>query len=184
MNALETKLKQLCLDSPHWMQLELQAFWYGLLSITMELAEQGQHLPVSHLSIKDCLHHADPEFASWPTDWLHPIGAEFLQLTLNFDDQQAFFERLETSFQDTIPVDLNLFTVLAEGETLSAEEWERLYDTLAFIPPEVPPKKNFQQKTRRTHGRRAITPLKRRKATTAHKKHPTVHLVKLNPSKG
>lgn len=180
MQTLETKLKQLCLDSPHWMQLELQAFWYGLLSITMELAEQGGYLPPDKLKVLDCIFHADPEFSSWPTEWLQPIGTEFLQLKLSLEDQQLFFEHLETCFQDTVPVDLNLFTVLAEGEQLSAEEWERLYDTLAFLPPEAPPKKTFQHKTRRTHGRRAITPLKRRKATTAHhRKHTHVQLVKL-----
>jgi hypothetical protein len=172
MNILETNLKTLCLQSPHWMQIELQAFWYGLLSYTMDAAESKQPLDPKELSPEILLQHADPEFQGWPTDWLQPFVTEFTGLTLNFQQQQEFFEHLETLFQDTVPVDLNIFTVLAEGELLTQEQWKRLLDTLAFQPPSAPlPKQKNNGKTKRVQGRRGITPLKRRRAYTAHKKH-------------
>lgn len=181
MNTLQSNLKSLCLQSPHWMQLELQAFWYGLLSYTMEAAENGQHIDPKELSPEVLLQHADPEFDGWPTDWLEPFVTEFTALSLNFQQQQEFFEQLETLFQDTVPVDLNIFTVLSEGELLTEEQWKRLLDTVAFQPPTLMKAQKGFGKTRRTHGRRGITPLKRRKARTAHKKQQsTIHCLKVN----
>ena len=170
MNAIESSLKSLCLQSPHWMQIELQAFWYGLLSYTMDAAENAQPLDPKEFSPEILLQHADPEFEGWPTDWLQPFVTEFTGLSLNFQQQQEFFEHLESLFQDTIPVDLNIFTVLAEGELLTQEQWKRLLDTVAFQPPTnilIPQKSH--PRTRRIQGRRGITPLKRRKAKTYHK---------------
>lgn len=170
MNILESNLKTLCLQSPHWMQLELQAFWYGLLSYTMDAAENAQPLDPKELSPEILLQHADTEFDGWPTDWLEPFVAEFTELSLSFQKQQEFFERLESLFQDTIPVDLNIFTVLAEGELLTQDQWNRLLDTVAFQPPSKPlPKQKGHGKTKRVQGRRGITPLKRRRAHTAYK---------------
>lgn len=183
MEALQSNLKSLCLQSPHWMQIELQAFWYGLLSYTMESAEMNHPLDPKELSPETLLQHADPEFESWPTDWLKTFIAEFTALSLNFEQQQEFFEQLETTFQDTVPVDLNIFTVLAEGEMLTEEQWKRLLDTVAFQPPTLMKSQKGFGKTRRTHGRRGITPLKRRKARTAHKKQQsTIHCLKVNHS--
>ena len=172
------KIKHLCLVSPHWMQIEFQAFWYGLLSITMELIEDNKYLPESQLNIENCLQLADPEFSVWPTDWLKCFGTEFLSLNMNLEEQQKFYGQIETIFLDTIPVDLNIFTVLAEGEELTEDQWERLYDTIAFMPPAV--NKLLHQKTKRVHGKRGLTPLKRRKANTFHKTHH-VHILKLPP---
>lgn len=180
MNTLESNLKTLCLQSPHWMQLELQAFWYGLLSYTMDAAEHSQPLDPKELSPETLLQHADPEFDGWPTDWLQPFVTEFTGLSLNFQQQQEFFERLEALFQDTIPVDLNIFTVLAEGELLTEDQWKRLMDTVAFQPSSNPlSQQRGQHKTKRVQGRRGITPLKRRKAKTFHKpRHQHITFVK------
>jgi hypothetical protein len=180
MNTLETNLKTLCLQSPHWMQLELQAFWYGLLSYTMDAAEHSQTLDSKELSPEILLQHADPEFDGWPTDWLQPFVTEFTGLALNFQQQQEFFERLEALFQDTIPVDLNIFTVLAEGELLTQDQWKRLLDTVAFQPPSnLIALQKGHGKTKRVQGRRGITPLKRRRARTAHKpRHQHITFIK------
>ena len=181
MNNLESNLKTLCLQSPHWMQLELQAFWYGLLSYTMDSAESNQPLDPKELNPQTLLQHADPEFDSWPTDWLQPFVAEFTGLSLSFNQQQEFFERLDSLFQDTIPVDLNIFTVLAEGELLTSDQWVRLLDTVAFQPSASPlPKQKGYGKTKRVQGRRGITPLRRRRAHTAHKKqNASIHCLKI-----
>ena len=170
MNAIESSLKSLCLQSPHWMQIELQAFWYGLLSYTMDAAEANLPLNSQELSPEILLQHADAEFDGWPYTWLQPFVTEFTALKLTFDQQQEFFEHLEALFQDTIPVDLNIFTVLAEGEILTQDQWKRLLDTVAFQPPSNPlqPQRGYG-KTKRVQGRRGITPLKRRRARTAHK---------------
>ena len=181
MNTLESNLKALCLQSPHWMQIELQAFWYGLLSYTMDAAENAQPLDPKELSPDILLQHADPEFDSWPTDWLQPFVTEFTGMSLSFNQQQEFFERLESLFQDTIPVDLNIFTVLAEGELLTQDQWSRLLDTVAFQPSASPfPKQKGYGKTKRVQGRRGITPLRRRRAHTAHKKqNVSIHCLKI-----
>ncbi len=180
MNTIEAQLKSLCLESPHWMQLELQAFWYGLLSHTLDAAENNVDLSHLQLTAEQVLLHADPAFEGWPTDWLEPYVLQFLELRLSFDEQQTFFEHLETLFQDTVPVDLQIFTVLSEGETLTEDQWVRLMDTLAFQPPSPMVSSKGFAKTRRTHGRRGITPLKRRRVRTLHKKPTsTIHCLKV-----
>lgn len=161
-----SSLKTQALESPHWIQLELQGFWYGLLSWSLTCLEDKVVPVKSDITVAELLQHADQEFEGWPTDWLEPSIKEFLDLGLSYDQQQDYLTSLEQVFQDSVPTDINIFTVLANGDTLTAEQWERLYASLAFKNPVLPPKKH---NTRRVHGRRAITPIKRRKAFTRHK---------------
>jgi len=166
MLSFLTSIKTQALESPRWIQLELQGFWYGLLSWSLTCTEDKVTPDKSDITVAELLQHADQEFESWPTDWLEPSIKQFLDLGLSYDQQQEFFSALEQVFQDSVPVDINIFTVLANGDTLTIEQWERLHAALAFRNSPEPPKK---QNTRRIHGRRAITPIKRRKAFTRHR---------------
>lgn len=166
MQTLLSSLKTQTLESPRWIQLELQGFWYGLLSWSLTCTEDKVVPVKSDITVTELLQHADQEFESWPTDWLESYIKEFLDLGLTYDHQQEFFSGLEQVFQDSVPTDINIFSVLANGDSLTAEQWERLHAALAFRNPPEPPKRIA---TRRIHGRRAITPIKRRKAFTRHR---------------
>ena len=167
MQSLLSSLKTQTLESPRWVQLELQGFWYGLLSWSLTCTEDKLIPLAPDITVLELLQHADQEFESWPTDWLEPCIKQFLDLGLTYDQQQDFFSGLEPVFQDSVPVDINIFTILANGDTLTEDQWERMYATLAFKNPPEPSKK--KQATRRMHGRRALTPIKRRKAFTRHR---------------
>jgi hypothetical protein len=180
MDKLEKELKDTCLIAPHWMQLQLQAFWYGLISWCITCVEDKRPANLADITIQQLLDAADPEFASWPTDWLHPIATQFLAHNFTEEELHTWFDTLDTIFRDTVPTDLDIFTTLADGNTLTEEQWSRLYEAIAFLPPQTT-KAIKHQKTRRTHGRRAITPLRRRRALTYHKPHqPTTHVIKLS----
>ena len=180
MDILEKELKETCLVAPHWMQLELQAFWYGFISWCITCAEDKRPASLADITIQQILEAADPEFASWPTDWLQSIAAQFLSHNFAEEALHEWFDKLDTIFRDTVPTDLDIFTTLANGGELTEEQWVRLYDALAFLPPQTV-KQVKHQKTRRTHGRRAITPLRRRRALTYHRPHQHgAHVVKLS----
>jgi hypothetical protein len=179
---LETELKTICATLPHWQQLLIQGFWYGLLSYSITFAEEGRDILASPPTVTEFVQHADTEFVSWPTEWLQPMATEFLQRRLNVQQLNGWFDQLDTIFRDCIPTDLDIFTTLAEGEHLTEHQWERLYDAIALLPPnqEALKKPSHKQKTRRVHGRRAITPMRRRRAMTHHNHHQApVNLVKL-----
>ncbi len=181
MDQLERELRETCLIAPHWMQLQLQAFWYGLLSWCITCAEDKRLARLEEVSIPQLLEAADPEFATWPTDWLQPIAKQFVEQKFPEEALHEWFDRLDIIFRDTVPTDLDIFTTLADGAELSEEQWARLYDAVAFLPPQqgsLQPRKH--KKTRRVHGRRAITPMRRRRVLTYHRAHKQhVQFVKL-----
>ncbi len=120
---------------------------------------------------------SDETFTDWPTDWLQDTADEFFKLPLTLDECYAWFDTVHHIFEDYVRADLQIFTVLSNGDTLTDEQWSRLYDAIAFTTPHAefakrapPPKR---AKTRRTHGRRALTPIKSRRAYTHHKSHGT-----------
>jgi hypothetical protein len=177
---LEDELRKLCIVAPHWQQLLLQGFWYGLISWAITCAEDNGDPAEHRISVQEMVEHADAEFSSWPTDWLESSVDTFLQLDCNLEELNLWYIQLDSIFRDCIPVDLDIFTTLASGQTLTEEQWKRLYDALAFIPPEKVVKKSFN-KTRRTHGRRALTPIKRRHGQTHHNRMKKVlNVIKTN----
>ena len=177
METLEAKLRDICVLSPHWMQLELQAFWYGLISWAITCEEDKRTAKAEDITVQELLEHADAEFVSWPTEWLEPYITEFLSYNFNGQQLDELFNLLDTIFRDCVPIDLDIFSILADGNQLTTEQWERLDNTLAFIPPEIQKRKNTKAKTRRIHGRRALTPMRGRRALTHHR--PYAHVVKL-----
>ena len=40
MDKLEQEIKSFCFQAPRWMQIELQAFWYGFLCWSLTCAEE------------------------------------------------------------------------------------------------------------------------------------------------
>ncbi len=198
---MEARLRAFCFDAPHWMQIQIQGLWYGLISWRIQCAEDGQ--PCTALSVADYLEFAEPELKSWPYEWLQETVDECMKVEMTLDELNSWFETLHAIFQETIPADLNIFMVLSEGNTLTEEQWKRLYDAVAFMPPNqyqssetssknpiiqlssseksaipAPDHKKYA-KTRRIHGRRAITPIKGRRAHTHHKQRVAATVVKL-----
>ena len=183
LNALEEKLKTDCLTYPHWQQLVLQGYWYGLISWAITCAEDGHDPKKDTPSAKDLAKHSAAEFEQWPADWLQPTTESFLALGLTLEELNSWFSRLDTVFRDCISTDLDIFSTLADGETITEEQWERLYVAVAPQPPDTTGFKKHhhpRNKTRRTHGRRALTPMRRHnhhRAVTRH--HAHVNVVKL-----
>jgi hypothetical protein len=164
---IEEELRNFSLIAPHWQQLLLQGFWYGLISWLITCAEDNQNPADHRITVKEMVEHADAEFLDWPITWLESSVDSFLQLNCSLEELNYWYSQLDIIFRDCIPTDLDIFSTLASGETLTEEQWKRLHDALAFIPSEKNLKKHFN-KTRRTHGKRALTPIKRRHATTHH----------------
>lgn len=184
MEQIEKELRDTCFISPHWMQLQLQAFWYGLLSWCITCVEDKRPIQLETITIEELLETADPEFASWPTDWLQPFANQFVTHSFTEEEYHNCLDRLDVIFRDTVPTDLDIFTTLADGNTLTEEQWMRLYEALAFLPPQhlLPSQSNKRQKTRRVHGRRAITPMRRRRVLTYHKPHSSsAQVIKMSP---
>jgi hypothetical protein len=172
MDKLEQEIKQFCFQAPRWMQIELQAFWYGFLCWSLTCAEENLPIHLNRPTLSEMLETSHAEFGSWPTDWLSEIPEKFLSQKLTFQQQQDWFQRLEHIFQDCVPSDLNIFTELADGSELSEEQMERLYTTVAFEPPQLHPqgKPARPNKTLRPRQRRGITPIRRLKVMTRHHK--------------
>jgi hypothetical protein len=171
MEAIESDLKTFCFLAPRWQLYVIQGFLFSTFNWIIPLLESGKTPSKSLITIEQLMKHADPEFVLWPSDWVEPWLDRILELKLTLNDYYTFYENLDTLFRDCIPTDLNIFTSLSNGSILTDEQWDRLYEAVAFQAPLVQQKSN---KTRRTQGRRAITPMKRRKAKTYHKPHVTV----------
>jgi hypothetical protein len=182
LNKLEEDLKTASATSPHWQQLVLQGYWYGLISWAITCAEEGADPLKDTPSALDLARHSAAEFEQWPADWLQPTTENFLGLHLSLEELNSWFSRLDTVFRDCIPTDLDIFSTLAEGEPLTAEQWERLYSAVAPIPPDTTGNKRThgRNKTHRVHGRRGVTPLRRHKHHSAITRHqPRVNVMKL-----
>jgi hypothetical protein len=167
METLERTIKDFCFQAPRWMQIEIQGFWYGLMSWSLTCLEDKEEPNIHTITVKELLEHSDTNFKDWPTDWLESSIKDFIDMKLSYEEQETFFTNLEQYFKDSIPVDLNIYTILMNGDTISEEQWERLYDSMAFLHPQ---EYKSQNKTRRIYGKRSITPMRRRKAFTYHKK--------------
>jgi hypothetical protein len=188
MNPLaqwEQELKTLCPMLPHWQQIELQGFWYGLVSWLLTCAEEGVNPTLHTITAKELLHHAATELETWPSEWLQGYADRFIALSLSYEDLNNWFTTLDTVFRDCISTDLDIFSILGEGVEITDAQWGRLYESMAFQPPDTSGFKNggnkHKHKTRRIHGRRALTPMRRHhrlRAITQHQKHP-LHIVKL-----
>jgi hypothetical protein len=209
MDAIEADVRKLCADAPHWQQIQFQVFWYGVIMWALDALDSQKPLATAKLPIDKIIAMADAEPSSWPTEWLEPFFEQFIQANLNQDQIQDLLEQLDTIFRDCIPTDLDVYSTLANGEELTQEQWKRLYDAVAFLPPAVnqptepshiahtapalpaaaaaaaatvaaaptaahtmpaehPKPKYARARTRRTHGRRAITPIRGRRAHTRH----------------
>lgn len=179
METYKTYLKDWCFTAPHWMQLQIQAFWYGFISYLMECVEHQTTPTLEAIRIEDLLAHAHPEFRKWPTVGLEEHVKRILSISSSYTQDQldTLYADLDALFQDVIPIDLNIFMVLAEGNELTEEQVQRLYDVVAFIPPatnQTTKSSKLRHHTRRVHGRRGITPIRRRRAKTHHAPRPVI----------
>jgi hypothetical protein len=171
MEALESDLKSFCFLAPRWQLYVIQGFLFSTFNWIIPLLESGKVPDNKLITIEQLMKNADPEFVIWPSDWVDSWFDRILDLKLTLDDYYTFYEHLDTLFRDCIPTELYIFTSLSNGSLLTDEQWDRLYEAVAFQAPLVQQSSN---KTRRTRGRRAITPMKHRKAKTYHKSHVTV----------
>ncbi len=166
MDKQEDSIRSFCSTAPRWMQLQFQAFWYGLISTAITYVEEHKTIQEIQTTPKELCVFVDPEFESWPMEWLDGFLKEFLTLSLTEDELHTFLERLDDLFKDYVPVDLHIFTILTSGSELDAEQWKHLNDALAFTLPIQSKNYKHRQRTRCTHGRRAVTPMRSRKALT------------------
>jgi hypothetical protein len=178
MQQYLSDLKTFCFQLPTWQMLTVQAFFYGALNWLIPHAEQHRIPNKTEMTMQDLVEHSDPEFSSWPADWLESWLDRLLELKLSHEQLYEFSEQLDLAFRDCIPTDLDIYSTLAEGRHLTEEQWERLYTAVAPHQQILPLSMSKKcAKTRRTHGKRAITPLKRRRAQTHHRPH--VNVVKI-----
>jgi hypothetical protein len=184
MNILEEQTRQFCLTAPRWMQLQFQAFWYGLLSTAITYVEEKRTVTEIITKPHELCVFVDPEFEGWPCSWLEQFLTDFLALSHTEETLHHFLERLDDLFRDCVPVDLHIFSILTSGSIIDQEQWGHLHDALAFtLPIDQKQFKNKQkQRTRCTHGRRAVTPMRSRKALTRKSRpnHNPVVVFKLN----
>ncbi len=80
--------------------------------------------------------------------------------------------------KETVDQKIYILPTLLEGNPLSDAQWEQVWAAVAFQFPDAPKPKH--KMTRRTHGRRAITPIKSRQG---HKKKKTRNLTKMDIDK-
>lgn len=168
MDTLLSSLKTECFQLPRWAQIEIQAYYYGALCWLITCAEDSVDPLTTDITIEDLLRYTDTEFTRWPTILVEHHHTRLLELKLSLDQLNYLFEELESVFQDSIPTDIVIYSTLIHGGELMEEQWDRLFDALAFTNPLPPPEHKRPVKTRRIHGRRAITPIRRRKAFTRH----------------
>lgn len=176
MDSLETLKKSLrnqCDHVAHWELLLLQGFWYGLWCWLVTCAEDQKDPLENRLTAKQIVTLTDPKFESWPTDWLEDTIDIILNLHLNEEELNIVFEEIDKIFHEIIPSNLDIFTTLGNGDFITKEQWETLQASVAFLPPHhVSLTNRMRHKTRRSHGRRALTPLKRRRGITHHHRMP------------
>jgi hypothetical protein len=172
MNSLETlkkTLKSQCEHAAHWELLLLQGFWYGLWCWLTTCAEDQKDPEENRLSAKQIVTLTDSKFESWPTDWLEDTVESILNLHLNEEELNTFFDEIDLLFKDTIPPNLDIFTTLGNGDFITNEQWDILQASVALFPPHNQPLTNrIKHKTRRARGKRALTPLRRRRGITHH----------------
>ena len=174
-------LDPLCHNQPRWVLIELQAATYGFLCWASDVIDEKSKKKAEPLSSAEYLEGVDTHFIGWPSEWLEDVIEDLLvycilEKHMTLETIQRIYGEAEDCFRNHVPADLMIFTQLATGESLSEEQWTRLYDTIAFQPPDnicsFTGHKNGRHRTMRIHGRRSITPMKRHKyrGKTAHKR--------------
>lgn len=185
---MNTALHPFLLDQPRWVHLGAQAYTYGFLCWLADCLECGE--PIDTPSVAAAMTRADETFESWPAECFEHLAQSLLLFLaqepaeMTNDRLDELYGQAEDTFRDHVSADLLIFTTLATGEPLTEEQWTRLWAALAFDLPLTRPK-DSHAKTRRVHGRRAITPMRRHKrfrAITLHKRpshpQPSLQVVK------
>jgi hypothetical protein len=166
---LKKSLRDQCEKAVHWELLLLQGFWYGVLSWLTTCAEDDKSPLENILTAKQLVTLTDPQFEGWPTEWLESTIQQVTGLDYNLEQLNILFDEISEIFHECIPADLDIFTTLESGDFISNEIWDRLHASIAFLPPHNTSLTNrMRHKTRRSHGRRALTPLRRRRGVTHH----------------
>jgi hypothetical protein len=172
MNSLETlkkTIKNQCEHAAHWELLLLQSFWYGLWCWLTTCTEDQKDPQENMLTAKQIVILTDSKFESWPTDWLEETVIQILDLHLSLEELNTFFDEIDILFKDIVPPSLDIFTTLGNGDFITKEQWDDLQASVAFFPPHnLPLTDRIRHKTRRSRGKRALTPLRRRRGITHH----------------
>ena len=152
--------------SPRWNQVVLQLWMYGLFCWLQDSFETDEYIPTT---MEELFEYAD-EFVELPRDieFIKPSFKTLLENNIRLIPFQKiyneFFEKVET-----IDKEVEIMNILCTGEDFTEEQVNTIWDALAFQPIHIKdPRKNL---TKRVHGRRAITPLRRRKGIKAITRH-------------
>jgi hypothetical protein len=143
--------------APLWAQLVLQSYLYGVFSLIQESQEDGKWRIFTY---KEAIEEAD-EFIDFPNDFLEGLHKSVESI---FEGPLPTIEKYNQYISDSIDnaentLELCVLSKLFSGECLTKEDYDDIFDRLSFRPNELPRKKPT---TRRMHGRRAITPIRRR----------------------
>ena len=151
--------------SPRWNQVVLQLWIYGLFCWLQDSLETDKYIPTT---AEELFEYAD-EFIEIPRD------IEFLKPSFNILLENNIrlipFEKIYNKFLEkvaTIDKKVEIINILCTGDDFTEEQINNVWDALAFQIDTPMHKKNT---TKRVHGRRAITPLRRRKGIKAITKH-------------
>lgn len=162
MEAILEKWWALFNDSSLEDQIMLQTWIYGLFCYIQDAQEAKEWLVIP---FEELFEYAN-EFMDLSKEGADELKDDLVNLRLRplvtSDEFQKNFDAFVTAC-DTIPENVIIIKELFTGEDLSEETRARV-----SILRAVPKKKHLQ--TRRVHGRRSITPIKRkngRRATTA-----------------
>ena len=147
----------------------LQTWIYGLFCYIQDAQEAKEWLVIP---FEELFEYAN-EFMDLSKEGADELKDDLVNLRLRplvtTDEFQKNFDIFVTAC-DTIPENVLIIKELFTGEDLSQEIITRVLNLLRAVPtPQKEPKKKHLQ-TRRIHGRRSITPIKRkngRRATTA-----------------
>jgi hypothetical protein len=165
-------------EVPYVLQVGLQGYLYGVCCWIQESQEENKWLDVP--TLEECMEYSEEDLAEFHREDSFGLDLTNLPSTpLPTESELAdLLEQVSKEASEKIPKELFILKTLLEGDELSEEQKECMKAFLAQPPPpqELPrppakPKKIHM--TRRTHGRRAITPIKRRHGHRVSSRHRT-----------
>jgi hypothetical protein len=170
-------------EAPYVLQVGLQGYLYGVCCWIQESQEENKWLDVP--TLEECMEYSEDDLADFH-NVEDSFGLDLKNLPstpLPTESELAdLLEQVSKEASEKIPKELFILKTLLEGDELSEEQKECMKAFLAQPPqpqePLQPPQqlpskpKKFHM-TRRTHGRRAITPIKRRHGHRVSSRHRT-----------
>lgn len=170
MDSLFQDLQAGLTDTPVWVQILWQAYSYTMLCWCIDSVEHQSFTPET---LADSLEFVDAEFRKFPHEALFsPIHEHWTKTLMSLNPSKTQLEEEAEvwceAIQKVVDPSIEIFSTLYDGQELTAEKWDALYSAMAFQPPQVKATHSHKNlhRTLRSKGRRAITPIRRRRGLT------------------